>query len=685
MEEHTLQPGAEDQKKPQIKKTEKLKKKITEEQSAEKEIIAAKEPSEKDKKQTASPNENENTNPKATETTDKKLDQKETESPSADVEAEKQISYTAYSIEELISAYKDLSTSDDWLKNHKTLQNLNQLFEDKFKTEVELQKKKFLKEGGNEIDFFFKSEYKKEYDQITFEYRKKRRDHYKEQEAAQKVNLERRKAIIEEIKNLIDLNQIDSKTYKTFRTLQESWYNTGQVPRNENQNLWETYKHHVERFYAFLHLDREFREMDFKHNYEEKLKIIERAEALQNYPDIIKASRDLNILHQQWKNDLGPVAREHREDLWTRFQEASKAIQARKQEYQKDVSGAMKENLAKKETLLKEMQRILGESPETHNGWQNALRKFNTLRDEFKAIGFVPAKDSKASWKSFREIGTEFMRKKNVFYKEQKKTFNANTEAKKSLIKKSIAILDMDNWDSHVQEMKDFQKQWKTVGFVPRKLDNKLWKEFSEVQKQYFDRLKSGFQRLSKEQEALLKQKTEYLTKIKKTSLPPEVETIKKAYFDHWDTWNQLGPLDSKNEAKMNQSFSNTLMSQIKKSGLEKNDLNAVIEELNISILQNDPQRLEKEFQAVRTLLSNLKAERTQLENNLEFFSNSSSENPLFKNVEKQINACQKKIDSAKKEYISLKQIKNAQAKLTQTAEGQANAEEDQESAEEGI
>ena len=283
--------------------------------------------------------------------------------------------------------------------------------------------------------------------------------------------------------------------------------------------------------------------MDFKHNYEEKLKIIERAEALQNYPDIIKASRDLNILHQQWKNDLGPVAREHREDLWTRFQEASKAIQARRQEYQKDVSGAMKENLAKKETLLKEMQRILGESPETHNGWQNALRKFNTLRDEFKAIGFVPAKDSKASWKSFREIGTEFMRKKNVFYKEQKKTFNANTEAKKSLIKKSIAILDMDNWDSHVQKMKDFQKQWKTVGFVPRKLDNKLWKEFSEVQKQYFDRLKSGFQRLSKEQEALLKQKTEYLTKIKKTSLPPEVETIKKAYFDHWDTWNQLGPL----------------------------------------------------------------------------------------------------------------------------------------------
>ena len=437
----------------------------------------------------------------------------------------------------------------------------------------------------------------------------------------------------------------------------------------------------MERFYAFLHLDREFRELDYKHNYEEKLKIIERAEALQKYPDIIKASRDLNILHQQWKNDLGPVAKKHREDLWTRFQNASKIIQSRRQEYQKDVAGAMKENLSKKEALLKEMQNILDQDLETHNAWQNALKRFNTLREEFKTIGYVPAKESKASWKSFREVGTEFMRKKNIFYKEQKKTFNINIESKKKLIAQSKEILELENWNSKIQEMKDIQKEWKNIGFVPRKLDNSLWKEFSEVQKEYFDRLKSGYQRLTSEQEDVLKEKTALLEKIKKQDFTPEVETIKKEYFEQWEIWNDLGSLDPKNEPKMNQSFSNALMQRIKNSGLKKEDLNLVNNALQTSLLENDPERLEKELRSVRSLLSNLKSELTQLENNLEFFSNSSSENPLYKSVEKQIQSCQKKIDKAHKEYISLKQIKNAQEKLAREA-AEENTADNQESAE---
>ena len=682
MEEHTPQPGAEEQKKPQNETVDHSEEALTEDQqtpaespSEETENVETATPTPKEKEVTTSSEDVVSENSEG--------ETKEAEEKQSKASEEKEVDYTALDIEGLIDAYRNLSTGELWLKQHKTLQTINMLFEEKLKADVDGKKKLFLEEGGNEIDFFFKPEYKNRFDQISYEYRKKRRTHYKEQEAAQKVNSERKKAIIEEIKNLIDKNQIDSKTYKTFRTLQESWYTTGQVPRNESQNLWETFKHHVERFYAFLHLDREFRELDHKHNYEEKLKIIERAEALQEYPDIIKASRDLNILHQQWKNDLGPVAKEHREDLWTRFQNASKIIQSRRQEYQKDVAGAMKENLNKKEALLKEMQMLLDEDLETHNAWQNALKKFNALREEFKTIGYVPAKESKASWKTFRDVGTEFMRKKNVFYKEQKKAFNDNIDSKNKLIERSKEVLELEDWDSKVQVMKDIQKEWKTVGFVPRKLDNKLWKEFSDVQKEYFDRLKSGYQRLTSEQEALLKEKTALLEKVKTQDFTPEVEIIKKEYFDQWETWKNLGSLDSKNEAKMNQSFSHALMRQIKNSGLEKKDLNLVVKSLQATLLENNPERLDKEFQAVRTNLSNLKAELTQLENNLEFFSNSSSENPLYKSVEKQIESCQKKIDKAHEEYISLKQIKNAQEKLAREAEAaKENAAEDQESGE---
>ena len=685
MEEKTLQPSAGGGNKPQNKKTIKLKEKNNNPPEGvvkPKSIKKSPKKVEKTKEKvslTKSKTLIKETSKKKSEKIEKSEKTKEKNSLKAiKGEIVKESKYTSNSVENLIKIYQELSTGEAWLKNHKLLQSINYQFNIKLQLDVEEQKKKFLEEGGNEIDFLFKPKYKTSFDQITFEYRKKRREHFKDQEVAQKLNLERRKSIIEEIKKLIDQNQINSKTYRDFRALQESWYNTGQVPRNESQNLWDTFKHHVERFYAFLHLDREFREMDYNYNYEEKVKIIERAEALKEYPDTIKASRDLNILHKQWKNDLGPVAKEHREKLWTRFQNASKVIQERRQNYQKDIIGTMKDNLAKKEELLLEMHQILKDVPKNHVAWQNALKKFNTLRENFKNIGYVPAKESKASWKSFREVGTDFMRLKNIFYKQQKKAFNSNIDSKKNLISLSKEILNIENWQSCVQKMKDFQKEWKAIGFVPRKLDNKLWKEFSDIQKEYFNRLKSGYEHISPEKEILLNKKKSFLDKIKNVIFTDEIDLIKEEYSTHLIKWNQFESLDSKNEIKMNESFSNIMIGQLRKTKLEKEDLNSVIKDFNSKVLKSDPQRLEKEFQAKKSLLFNLQAELTQLENNLEFFSNSSVENPLFKNVEKQISSCQSKIDNAQKEYINLKQIRNAKNKSTIASEEKAKASDNQ-------
>jgi hypothetical protein len=517
---------------------------------------------------------------------------------------------------------------------------------------------------------------------LGYEYRKKRRNHYKEQEAAQKVNLERKKAIIEEIKGLIGADDNINNIYKSFRTLQESWYSTGPVSRSENQNLWETFKHHVERFYDFLHLNRELRELDFKHNYEEKLKIIERAEALKELPDVMRASRDLNTLHKLWKNDLGPVAKEHREALWERFQEATKVIQARRQEYQKDVAGAMKENLEKKKTLLKEMQNLTEDEPSNHNAWQHALKKFNSLRETFKTIGYVPSKESKATWQEFREIGRDFMHKKNIFYKNQKKEYNQNIEAKKNLIARSKSILEDPAWNSKVQEMKNIQKEWKGVGFVPRKLDNKLWAEFSEVHKTFFDRIKSGYQHLNEEQEALKKKKTAQIDKLNTTEFSDDPEQLIADLASLWEQWNSMDKIGGQTELELNKKFTSSLSKVISGLSLDKKTQKDVQLKLDALLLQNDPNKLQKQLNEVRGNLDKLKNERTQLENNLEFFSDSSSENPLYKNVEKQINSCQKKIDKAQEEYIRLKQIKNAQIKLAnQEIEQTEQAEEDQDSA----
>ena len=664
MEENTLQPSAEEKSKPQIKNGNKLEQKKVK-----------KRPATSGKNITDKKNKLNDDSKKVNSTKKKEVKEDEHEKIKSDkiVSDDNLIKekpdYTKLGLEKLINVFEELYTGDFWLQNQQNLQQINDLFEEKFQIELNKQKKVFVKQGGKAVDFFFKPDYKKKFDKISFEYRKKKRDHYKKQEEIQKINLEKKNNIINEIKKLIDQNQIDSKTYKTFRELRDSWYNTGYVPRHESQNLWETFKHHIERFYAFLHLDREFRDLDYKHNYEEKLKIIEKAEELKNVMDVVRASRDLNILHQKWKNDLGPVAKEHREDLWLRFQKASKVIQTKRQEYQKDKVGIMQENLNKKNDLLKKMKSILNKVPENHNSWQNALKNFNLLRDEFKEIGYVPAKNSKTLWKSFREFGTEFMRKKNIFYKEQKKIFTININEKKEIIKLSKNILESENWDNCVEQMKGFQKKWKMVGFIPRKIENKLWKDFSEIHKDYFDRLKLGLKQISHEQEELLKEKKSYLEKIKSNQFEKSIESIEDQLEKHVQNWNNLGVLDTKNESKMNQVFFKNLTTEVKNADLEKDELKNVLKMINTKMFEYDSNLLDIEYDDVKSQLSNLKSELTQLENNLEFFSNSSTENPLFKNVEKQIKSCEKKIEKFQDEYIYLKKIKTAKNKNTNQIE----------------
>jgi hypothetical protein len=594
----------------------------------------------------------------------------------------KKVDYSKFNIEELIESFREITTEEQWLKNHLQIQTINHLFEEKFHDDVKANKKDFINNGGNEIDFLYRPKYKEEFDQLDFEYRKKRRTHFKDQEAVYKVNLELKKTIIEEIKGLIGADQNINTIYKSFRTLQEGWYSTGPVSRSENQNIWETFKHHVERFYDFLHLNRELRDLDYKHNYEEKLKIIERAEILKDLSDVMRASRDLNTLHQLWKNDLGPVAREHREALWNRFKEVTKIIQSRRQEYQKGIAGVMKGNLEKKKILLKEMEHLTVNEPQNHNAWQNALVKFNELRKNFKNIGYVPSKESKVTWQEFREIGRNFMQKKNIFYKKQKQEYNQNIEAKKGLISKSQNLLKDVEWDSKVLEMKSIQKEWKNIGFIPRKLDNKLWSDFSEVHKTFFDRIKSGYQHLTPEQEALQNQKITAIEVLNNTKFSQDPKKLLVELTESYENWNAIPKIGGQTESELIKKFNTSLPELVRKGKLDKKAQKEVLLKLDFILLQNDPDKLQKKISDVGSTLIKLKTELTQLENNLEFFSHSSSENPLFKNVEKQIKSCQIKINKTQVEYIRLKQIKNTQIKLAnQEADKQAiGGEENQES-----
>ena len=409
------------------------------------------------------------------------------------VTQEKNIKHEWHSldIEEYPTYLKEILKKSDWIKQNTTINILNNDFENKFKLILHKKKIEFVNKGGNEIDFFFNPGYKKDFNDLLREYKNKKNQYFKDLSKKQKTNLARKKEIIEEIKKLIDKNQHDNNTYKNFKNLQDAFYNTGQVPRNENNNIWQTYKFHVERFYDLLHLNRELRDKDYSNNYAEKIKIIEKAEKLADIENIQIAIRELNNLHRLWKNELGPVSRDKREDLWERFRKATKQIHQKKNKYNKNIDSIRKKNYEAKIELINEIKKISNDKENSHNKWQISIKKVEELKNKFIGIGNVPKEKNKDIWNSFRDATKIFNQKKNNFYKNLKKLEKNSIESKYKLINEVDNILMKEDWRNYAERIKEIQSEWKNTGRVSKKYSEKLWSEFKLKTNNFFEKFKN--------------------------------------------------------------------------------------------------------------------------------------------------------------------------------------------------
>ncbi|MGA0431035.1 MAG: DUF349 domain-containing protein [Flavobacteriaceae bacterium] len=619
------------------------------------------------------PEELQNTNPVgAPESVQEDTTQKEEDN----TKSNETLDVESLDLEALVAALEKQLSGEGWLHNRENIDLLIQHFQSLFTTEFEAQKAQFLEEGGNEIDFSYRPLFKTQFEALYQDFKKKKHTHYKNRESQQKANQERKEEIINEIKLLIGKDENINTIYKTFKSLQESWYSTGPAPRAINNTLWQNFKHHVERFYDFLHLNRELRALDFQHNYEEKLKIIKKAEALCDHADIMKATRDLNTLHRMWKNDLGPVAKEHREVLWNRFQEASKKIHDRKQEYQKNFEEIQKENQNKKETLLAQMEQLITPAPESHGKWQTALKKFNSLRTEFQNIGYVPKAKSKQMWSRFRDISRAINQNKNEFYKAQKNAQRDNLNMAKELHAEIVSILEDENWQNKVNRVKSLQKEWRKVGHLPKKFLS-LRNEFLNSCNLFFDRLKSGYQKMTPEDETLIKKRQTFMNKFKKVTLPDDVDQINAFLDNQWTEWVNLGDLSNSIALKTDEELLELGTSKIEKTQLDPSakaqlGLYHLLRcmDNHSSALNNSHTKLKKEHD---TLFNEVK----QLENNLEFFSNSSSENPMVKELTNKLSKLQEQLEKIQLEMQQIKQFQNKKVKAARQAEEEAQTADD--------
>jgi len=587
--------------------------------------------------------------------------------------------YSKFSFDELLVELQKRTKTEQWFSNAKNIQEIIQAFELKFKAEIQEKKEAFINEGGNEIDFFFRPEYKNKFDQLTRDYKKNKRAYFQEREQTQKLNLDRKLEIIESIKELINVDENINTIYKKFKNLQESWHKTGPVPRSQSNNIWQTYKHHTEIFYDFLHLNRELRDLDFKHNYEEKVKIIEQAEALSKITDVLKASRDLNTLHRLWKNDLGPVAKEHREELWSRFQAASQIIHKKRQEFDKEYDNILEDNLNKKRALLSQLDEIINQPPKNHNEWRKTIDSFNKIREQFQSIGQVTKKYSKETWREFRDKSREINLEKNQFYKSQKADQKKNIDLKKTLIDEVKEILEKDDWRNYNNRMKNIQKEWKAIGFIPKKLSNLLWEEFRAQCNLYFDRIKSGYKKINESELEAHEKKETFIEGVSSLKIPLKMDDFIAFFEMQWENYNQLGALTGHVMNKSVEAFRKAFISLINQSEMDGEIKQEAQNHVRITLIKEDKNELSLEIQNSKKRVDELKGEARQLENNLDYFSDKSNDNPLFLEVNSKLDQLRSEIETHQAQLVNFRKFKRELEARNELTKAKGEVEDQQE------
>lgn len=577
-----------------------------------------------------------------------------------DSEDEKaQKDYSSLSKKELISEFEKLLQGNKIQDIKSEAEEIRSEFNNKFNEELEHKKEEFLAEGGNIIDFHYSTPLKKEFNSLYFDYKEKRNNHYKNLKKDLEGNLTNRWELIEELKGLLSAEENINTTYKHFKEIQEKWHTAGAIPRDKYNTVWNTYHHHVENFYDFLHLNREFRDLDFKHNLDSKLKLISRAEELAQETDINKAFRELQMLHKMWKEDIGPVAKEYRDEVWDKFSDATKIIHDKRQEQLGELEKEFETNYHKKKEIIEGIAKITAETNPSHKGWQNAIKKVQELRDAFFATGRVPRQNNKEIWKTFKEATGNFNHQKNSYYKNQKKEQYENLEKKRELIKIAEENKDGEDFEVITPLMKKVQDDWKNIGHVPRKDSDKIWKQFKKACNHYFDRVHAQKNEANKEETVHYEAKEEMLKNLSELELTGDHKTDITTIKAKITAWKEIGRVPY-NKRNIEQKFNKVLDGLFSKldMGKKEKELIKFDNKLNTLVNREDDRKLQNEHFFISKKIDETKDEIRQLENNLGFFHHVDENNPLVREVHNNIARHKEQLEVWKAKLTKIKEIR---------------------------
>lgn len=567
--------------------------------------------------------------------------------------------YETFSFDVLINEAKNLLSKYDVQDIREHFNQIRDAFKNKLDEDEAVKKEAFLNEGGDELDFRYETSYKAKFNAVYNDFKNQLAVFHKENEKKESDNLKERLEIIDELKALYqEQNDSSAAMFKKFRELKTRWHNAGRIPSKNAENVFKNYFFHLDNFYTYLDMNKELQTLDYAHNLEVRYSIIKRAEELVLENNVQKALNELQYLHRLWKEEAVPVQEDLREPTWQKFKELTNKIHDRKGELNEKIKQEQKDNLEKKTQIIARIKEIASSSTsKSHSDWQKAIKEVNTLRENFISLGRVPKDKNSQTWEAFKEVTREFNHIKNDFYKDLKSEQHINLEKKLALLEIAKQHAESTDWNASVQVIKRIQNDWKKIGHVPRKNSDKIWKEFKDTCNQFFDRYKKRHEQANQKFEQNYTNKQALLEEFKNQTISDNKDEALKQLEEIQNNWTSLGKVPT-DKTLINQEFTDIYHKKLEALNLSKNELNDYKLQSFVNKVKagNNGNLLDDEIRKTRKTIEELEKEINQLDNNVHFFSNANENNPLLKDVYKQIDEKRKKLIEAE---IKLKTLFN--------------------------
>lgn len=542
--------------------------------------------------------------------------------------------------ESILEKLKELAQNIESV-NKQELDGLKQSFYKLHNMELEAEKAAYIEAGGSEETFMPKVDaVENEFKSVMGDIKAKRNALFAEQEKQKEINLTIKLSIIDKLKELVESNEDANRSYNDFKKLQQQWSEITLVPQARANELWKSYHHYVELFYDILKLNNEFRDYDFKKNLELKTALCEAAERLSEEEDVVSAFYQLQKLHQEFR-EIGPVAKELRDELWNRFKTASSAVNRRHQQHFEEIKEVELQNLDQKTVICEIVEAIDYTQLKNFNDWEKQTQEIIALQAKWKTIGFAPQKSNTKIFERFRKACDEFFQKKGEFFKSLKENMNENLEKKKALCEKAEALKDSTDWKETSDVLIKLQKEWKTIGPVQKKYSDAVWKRFIGACDYFFEQKgKATSSQRSVETENLRKKKSiiEQLEAVDDTMVSEEADTLVRELMNEWNTIGHVPFREKDKIYKQYRAAVDKIFDQFNLNSSKRrlSEFKSNVESFDAE--KSGAQTLYREREKLVRLRENLKNELNTYENNIGFLTASSKKgNSLLNEINRKV------------------------------------------------